>query len=73
MYNAINILHEAVNFEQAAHKNRQEAQIREGRIEIQSVRMQSEAVTEIIHALWFNKVLRRNKRSIISADFPKCQ
>ena len=66
MYNAINILHEAVIYEQAAHKNRQ-------RIEIQSVRMQSEAVTEIIHALWFNKVLRRIKRPIISAGFPKCQ
>ena len=47
--------------------------IREGRIEIQSVSMQSEAVPEIIHALRFNKVLRRNKRPIISAGFPKCQ
>ena len=73
MYNAINILHEAVNFEQAAHKNRQEVQIREGRIEIQSVRMQSEAVTDMIHALRFNKLLRRNKRPINSAGFPKCQ
>ena len=47
--------------------------IREGRIEIQSVRIQSEAVTDMIHALWFNKLLRRNKRPINSAGFPKCQ